>query len=424
MRTRLLFYLIFSTLSISIFTSCKDEDKEPVPPTDNTISRVVFVYMVAENDLSSSDLAFDTDDIKEMLLGRTYMSDNDRLIIYFDNAQQGTLPCFYEISNRTQAYDINSLTPVYTYHTDFNSASATTFDMAMKYVYDHYPADSYGIVLWSHGSGWIPYHANETKTRAFGVDTGNNSYGSWGEQMNINDMATVLKKYSNIDFLLFDACFMQSIEVAYELKDVTRYILASPTETPGPGAPYNFICKPMFSDKLHMDNIMMAYYNQYIHHPEGYGVLLSVIDCAKLESFAQVHSRLFHKYKDNATKELLDNTLNYFNFDLWHGYSEMPDCYDMKGVMQQIITDPEDWLEWHTAFKRAVPHSIATDWWYSDYDYFYMLYVANSEEGGLMLTDQEQYGGISMYIEQDKYKNYPFYQDYLQTTWAKATRMQ
>ncbi len=392
------------------FTAC-DHNKSPHSPespdnSDKSSSRVIFAYMVAENNLSG----IASSDIREMLAGCKYMSDNDRLVIYLDDASD-KLPAFYEITNKTEETYLYALTPVKTYSEDFNSASPETLDMALRYVYDYYPADSYGIVFWSHASGWTPSNYKQrTKTsRAFGVDTGNNnSFTSWGEQMNIDDMADVLEKYHDIDFLLFDACFMQSIEVAYELRNTADYILASPAEIPGPGAPYNLMVQPMFADTLNMEEVMTAYYTYYSQNLD-YGVLLSVVDCAELENFANIHSKMLDTYKDSLGTLDFSSLQNYFRFDQWHRMTDIPDCYDMKGVMQKTITDEEDLNEWLTAYKRILPYSCATEWWYTDY------------AGGYMYVYPNQYSGMSMYVEQDKYKGHYFYDAYYKTAWAKAT---
>ncbi len=397
-------------------TSCNDDEENDnggkETPVHTGLSRVVLVYMVAENNLSGMA----TTDIREMLGGCAQMSDNDRLIIYLDNAVKSKAPALYEITNKTEEKTLSALTPVRTCSEEYNSASAETLDMVMKHVYDNYRAENYGIVFWSHASGWTPSSYDSpagTNVRmplctSFGVDTGNNNASSaWGEQMGIDEMATVLKKYHSIDFLLFDACFMQAIEAAYELKDVTRYIMASPAEIPGPGAPYNMMIKPMFADQFDITAVMDAYYTYY-YNDLDYGVLLSVIDCAELENFADVHSRIFHKYKGNMEYVNFSEILNYFDFDRWHRSTDIPDCYDMKGVMMQLVTNPDDMDIWLKAFNKAVPYSCMTDKWYTDYARTYMY------------VDEEQYSGVTMYVEQDKYKGHFFYNAYPQTAWAKA----
>ena len=68
--------------------------------------------------------------------------------------------------------------------------------------------------------------------------------------MNIEDLVTILSADAvpHFDFVLFDACFMQSIEVAYALRNFTDYYIGSPTEIPGPGARYDVLVPALFSD--------------------------------------------------------------------------------------------------------------------------------------------------------------------------------
>ena len=41
-----------------------------------------------------------------------------------------------------------------------------------------------------------------------------------------------------MEYILFDDCYMSSIEVAYELKDVADYLIASTCEVMAYGMPY------------------------------------------------------------------------------------------------------------------------------------------------------------------------------------------
>ena len=43
--------------------------------------------------------------------------------------------------------------------------------------------------------------------------------------MNISEFVEILEVTPHFDFILFDACFMQSVEVAYELRDYTDYCI-------------------------------------------------------------------------------------------------------------------------------------------------------------------------------------------------------
>ena len=51
-----------------------------------------------------------------------------------------------------------------------------------------------------------------------------------------------------MDVIYTDACLMGGIEVAYQLKDVSDYLVFSPELTPGPGGEYQGIIERINSD--------------------------------------------------------------------------------------------------------------------------------------------------------------------------------
>lgn len=98
-----------------------------------------------------------------------------------------------------------------------------------SYVSSTYPADTYGLIIGTHADGWfvksdtIPY--KRTKN-AIGKSIGNS------RPININTFATLLQSQPHYDFILFDCCNMQCIEVAWQLRKYADYIIASPAEIP------------------------------------------------------------------------------------------------------------------------------------------------------------------------------------------------
>ena len=90
--------------------------------------------------------------------------------------------------------------------------------------------------------------------------------------MNISDLREALSVAPHLDFILFDACFMQSVEVLYELKEYANYIIGSPTEIPAPGAPYQKVVPAMLSNTTTAVGIGKAYFEFYVAlSPPVYG---------------------------------------------------------------------------------------------------------------------------------------------------------
>lgn len=141
------------------------------------------------------------------------------LLVYIDT---GSEPRLIELENKNGAA---VETTVKTYEKNRNSVGVAETAEVFRDVFsdDAYQAESYGLIYWSHGDGWIPNPL--PSTRWIGQDWGNGS-----RYMNISDLVSILSGAPHFDFILFDACFMQSVEVAYALRSFTDYYIGSPTE--------------------------------------------------------------------------------------------------------------------------------------------------------------------------------------------------
>lgn len=397
---RICCWAVFLTCSATI-VSCSHSDG---PSGKKKSNRVVVVYMVAENSLASSQL--DTEDIKEMLSGKNLIPDGDHLIIYHDGT---SLPSLYDVTRKTKANIVSELSPVKSWDEDVNSASVETLNEVLQYVYGKYPAESYGLVMWSHGAGWMVYEPLNTNApsrnpkTSFGIDNGNNTVTNAGARMNIKDMAQTLSQFGNIEYIMFDACFMQEIEVAYELRNVTSYIIGSPAEIPGEGAPYKHIMSSLFSHTSPAD-IAFSYFNYFDTRIYKSGVVLSTVKTDELEHFADLMKELLVKY--NVADVETHGLFNYFEYDYYRNYQEMPDLYDMKGVMQRLLS-PEDYDRWLTEFNKLVVGTYASDSWYTEFGRYDCR------------VDHEQCGGITMYIPLSKYRLEKFDKHYCNTAWAQ-----
>ena len=156
-----------------------------------------------------------------------------------------------------------------------DSADPEVLKKILNEMQDLYPSDSYGLILGSHASGWIPsgasgrsnrmLHAEPVLTRSFGKDyTGSN-------EMDTRDMAKAIPfNKENLEFILFDACLMSSIEVLYDLRDKAKYVIASPAELPAPGFPYARVMpyvwgkgKDLEKDLVKVCDEFWDYYNTY-----------------------------------------------------------------------------------------------------------------------------------------------------------------
>lgn len=392
-RSRLLIkgciYTVFLLLSM---TSCHEFEFEGKP----TYERTVFVYIAADNNLSS----FCQEDISEMLKGAPDIPKNSRLLVYVDDYN---LPRILSIEQQKGRRPVAKI--VRQYETEHNSGDTETLRTAMEWAIENYPAESYGLVLWSHGSAWIP--AKSPAQRAICIDS---KTGSW---MEIKEIADALEQLPHLEFILFDACFMQAIEVAYELRKATDYIISSPAEIPGPGAPYHRLIPSLFSIPFDAESVIEEYYREYKdnsihvqgHEPDCFGVCLSVTDCRQLEQLATATGEMLNKYMPDSIN--LSRVQQYCP----RTNNTRPEYYDMNSYMRQLIANPEDYNYWKEAFDNAVPHRRATPQWFSDYS-----------KRLETIIDIENYGGISCYVP--KAERTKLNEAFRSTSWYHATGWQ
>ena len=396
---RLVVPVLLTGMMLLGVVSCSKDD----PSEENVNDRSVLVYISGQNTLKPNI----DNDIVEMLEGVANMGEHDRLVVFIDDYNKSRI---YEINQNTTATTQYDLTPVCQFTDNLNSASPEVFDQVLRYFFNHYRAKDYGLVLWSHGSGWIDASSSVSQRRSFAVD--NSSSGT--TRMLIPDMASVFSRYPKFEYILFDACFMQTVEVVYELRAAAKYIIGSPAELPGRGAPYKQLMPALFlHDSEHkiaeaIVNAYGSYYNNVLSSSGG--VVLSAIRTDdKLDMFVSVMAEMFGKYN------FLDDTnytdcLNYYFYE-WNSYGfnafVAPDSYDIQGIMKKVLTDSDDYTRWENAFYILSPFASIGVNWYSAYT------------SALMPVNKSQCGAVSMYLPLDRYKNDAYFDYYKETQWGK-----
>lgn len=343
MKTKLL-VLLWICCSF-LLVACKGDDPLPAPPAYG--SRTILIYLAADNSLSSMVSA----DLEEIKKGVTQLDNTvQHLLVYIDTGSSPRLVEFKKkngevVENVVKAYDAR------------NSVGTTETMEVFNEVFSNkaYQAESYGLVYWSHGDGWVP---NPLPTSRW-VGADNNNY------MNISDLVTILKSAPHFDFILFDACFMQSIEVAYAIRDYTDYYIGSPTEIPGPGARYDILVPAMFSEGDIALKAASAYYTPYNENYNGGkgntnlnwtgGVSVSVLKSSELEHLADMTKQALSSAVNNTELRSM-----VFDYDKRSSYSSSHVGYYDMVEMMRLLTDKSAFAVWKIAYDAAMPYWATT----------------------------------------------------------------
>ena len=97
----------------------------------------------------------------------------------------------------------------------------------------NYPAEKYFLSIWNHGYGWKPVddansHAMKPR-RVRGISSDDQT----GNEISTQDMARALARAGGVDVLAYDACLMQGVETAYEVRKHADFVVGSEAMEPG-----------------------------------------------------------------------------------------------------------------------------------------------------------------------------------------------
>lgn len=266
---------------------CKKAEQEP---NLKEINKTVLVYISANNDLKYSALK----SIDQM--ESSYLSEYGNLLVYIKTDRYNSY--ILKIKSNKEVGVIASDT-IATYSNQ-NASDPIFMKMVLEDMKELSPSKNYGLVLWSHGTSWLP-NLDHVSTKSFGYDR--------GVETTISDLKDVIP--SGLSFILFDACYMSSVEVVYELKDKTDYIIASNAEVLNTSFPYDEIVPNLFGNIDDMKDLCQKYFNFY-NNKKGIerSCTVSLISTKELDQLANQSKELI----ENNPSFKIDRNVQDFNF--------------------------------------------------------------------------------------------------------------
>lgn len=340
MHIRFLFCAL--AMALTLF-SCKKAEMEEIVVVKRP--KTVLLYMVANNNLSH-----DAENSISRLQNGYVPAEEGNLLVYKHCA--GMDPVLLHIKKGEEGTVVADT--AYRFPPRV-SATKSALTQALNVTQALFPADSYGLILWSHGTGWIPPLASFSSAaqeqisgsgpeRTFGLD---------GKvELEIRDLAQAIPY--KLSFMLMDACFMGGIETAYEVKDSVDYYIGSPAEILTESFPYHKIMQHIFKSTPDYAAVCKEYYDYYnAKSGAERSATVALMDCSKLAEVAEVAKRVFDQYGERIASLDLSLLQPYFRG------SSSKYFYDLKDLVD-AIADASLSAEFAAALERAVPYKAST----------------------------------------------------------------
>lgn len=396
---------------------------------------VLVLYSAGFNSISSY-LTEDIQDLQKGWLPGSSRNDNILLVYSHAPARRGdygtpnapTLTRLYKAPNGSVVLDT-----LVRYPAETHSATAQQLHDVLDYVKTSFPARSYGMIFSSHATGYLPagFYTNPhnyTYQPKGGISyrrgfreyvpqpvpyvepehdpsmpavksIGQDQVGTYGSyqsyEIELDDFVNALPM--EMEYILFDACLMGGVEVAYELKDKCRLVGFSQTEVLAEGFDYTMLTSHLLgSETPNPQAVCEDFFHQYQVQSGIYqSATISLIECTKMEPLAEVCNNVFTKYADNLERLNPSKVQRYYR-DSYHWF------YDLKDIVAKIGATEEELKELENALDGCIKYKASTPKFMDSFTI-------------------DVYSGFSMYlptdgtIELDKY--------YRSLEWNKATSL-
>lgn len=282
------------------------------------------------------------------------------------------------------------------YPASVHSADPAQLNAVLRYVRDNFPAKTYGMIFSSHATGYLPtgYYSNpnaymyapssammgrQEHQKPYGgvpyvepehdpslpmvKSVGQDQVGTYGAylsyEIQIEDFAKALPMY--LDYILFDACLMGGVEVAYELAGKCGLVGFSQAEVLAEGFDY----KEIPTHLLHGGNpdpqaVCEDYFQQYDIQSGIYrSATISMVDCSKMEPLAEVCRELFEKYREPMRLVDPETIQRFYRYD-YHWFYDLADIVAKSGATDEELLALNDALEQCVVYKAATPEFMGS----------------------------------------------------------------
>lgn len=351
--------LAFILLLITSFTllSC---EKDELP---DRVEQTVFMYLPWSTNLKSY---FETNISDFETVVKQGVLKNEKIIVFLSTTptQAELFELEYDNGECNRKKLKNYTNPAFT--------TAEGISSILNDVKTFAPAGRYAMTIGCHGMGWLPVAsaASATKRHSLGQKKHWEYEGvpmtryfgglSSKYQTNTTTLAEgIARAGMKMEYILFDDCYMSSIEVAYDLKDVTDHLIACPTEIMAYGMPYAEIGTYLLG-KVDYKAICDAFYDFYSTYDIPCGTI-GVTVTSELENLTSVMKEINGKYTFPASSLHTVQPMDGYNPTIFFDYGDY--------VATLCKEDEKLLARFEAQLERTVPYKRHTPYYFSAVSY-------------------------------------------------------
>jgi hypothetical protein len=348
----------FLLLAAVVLAACNGIE----PPYEGTYDQVLIYYGLGYNNLSSN-LLQNLSDLKRDVLPGLH---REKAIIAFchttnKNGDYSTpnAPVLMRFYRNAQGQSTADTLKIYSDMTV--SASGESIRRVLEDIQRLFPSKHYGMLLSSHGSGWLPagYSAKSERlgTRAIG-----NQYNASGGSVSVQwvtvpELAAAIPFH--LDYMILDVCLAGAVEVAWELRDVCDRMVVSPTEILTTGMGYSVLSWYMLAyEQAQLEDYCLDYYDYYNSQDGSYrSGTISLVECTRLQPLAETFRDIVDAHRDALVySKLVSRVQRYY-----YSSTQLSFFYDLRDLAAQIGASPDELARLDAALAAAIPVHYETD---------------------------------------------------------------
>lgn len=287
-----------------------------------------------------------------------------------------------------------------TFADEENLSAPATLSKVLDYVFNAFPGNNYGLVVSGHATGWLPigYFSNPARydatipsaARTFSLKPSGGDPSivpftepqNWSypltksifndhitsnsvQEMEIGDFTAAIPMH--LDYLLFDACLMGSVEVAYALMDKCDVIGASPSEVLAAGFDYTKMAASLIGGTEPDPQRVCSDYYLYYSRQEGQycSATIALVRTSPLERLAQVCKGIIDRHREGLAALRLNGSLSaaaqpYFYSRSRHWHYDLRDVLSKGGASEAELAEFDAVMTDCIVYKNATPEFLGT----------------------------------------------------------------